>query len=101
MNVNKTKVFCYGKGIQSETNVKYPCSKCGRGVGRNLILCEGCSKWVQKNFPTLEALCRGKVLLLLLSWKSSEVVEKFCCLGDVISKGVGVCQAVTVRIRAS
>ena len=88
-----------------------------RGVGRNSILCEGYSKWVHKRCFNIRGSlstvrnfkckrCHGIVVgnpievKVNLGGNEIEVVKKFCYLGDVLSKEVGVRQAVTARIRA-
>jgi len=49
VNVNKTKVMISGESCKGVHNTgRWPCDVCGRGVGRNPIVCIKCQKWVHK-----------------------------------------------------
>ena len=50
VNMDKTKILVYrAKPVQSlKPSGKWPCSVCGKGVGRNSILCTQCGKWIHK-----------------------------------------------------
>ena len=49
VNVGKTKVMkCQVAANMQVESGKYLCGICGKGVGRNLIQCGGCKKWVHK-----------------------------------------------------
>jgi len=46
VNVCKTKAFCSGAREVFSHSVKFPCSVCRKGVGRNSMKCTKCAKWV-------------------------------------------------------
>ena len=48
--MDKTKILvCCAKPVQSgKPSGKWPCGVCGKGVGRNSILCTQCGKWIHK-----------------------------------------------------
>ena len=50
VSMDKTKIsVCRAKTVQSgKPNGKWPCGVCGKGVGRNSILCTQCAKWIHK-----------------------------------------------------
>ena len=48
INVNKTKAFYTGRNFVRMQMRKYPCSVCGKGVGRNSVQCTKCQHWVHK-----------------------------------------------------
>jgi len=46
VNINKTKVMKFDRhASRKAVTGKYPCCKCGRGVGANSIQCTKCQKW--------------------------------------------------------
>jgi len=48
VNVKKTKAFCTSKRFTRVYSYKFPCPVCGKGVGRNSIMCVNCKNWVHK-----------------------------------------------------
>ena len=48
INVNKTKAFYTRRKFVRMQMRKYPCSVCGKGVGRNSVQCTKCQHWVHK-----------------------------------------------------
>ena len=96
---------------------KYPCSVCGKGVGRNSVQCTKCQHWVHKSCSGVHgSLTTGKdftckkcipgVLfenedkMITLDRDNIEVLDRFSYLGDVISTEGGAQEAVTSRIRS-
>jgi hypothetical protein len=130
VNVAKTKVLIStGELIRGEQGT-WPCGMCGKGVGNNSIQCTRCEKWVHGRCSGVKGrlvkqdgsfVCKrcksrdrnqngfssndqdGAMASRVMDVGSEmnvEKVEKFCYLGDTISVGGGVDQAVTARIRS-
>ena len=114
VNMDKTKILvCCAKPVQSgKPSAKWLCGVYGKGVGRNSILCTQCGKWIHKRCSgvkgSLESCknfkCR-KCLNVVASVEMSdskaesvtvglEFVDTFCYLGDMLSAGGGVEEAV-------
>ena len=121
VNMDKTKILvCRAKPVQSgKPSGKWPCGVCGKGVGRNSIICTQCGKWIHKRCSgvkgSLES-CKnfkcGKCLNVVASVEISDVkaesttaglesVDTFCYLGDMLSAGGGVEEAVCCRVRCA
>jgi len=82
---------------------RWPCGVCGRGVGSNSTQCTSCHKWVHKKWSGIKGsmykvmtsfICRGCSNPVISTGHTSvdigasanlEVVDKFCCLGDMLS----------------
>ena len=97
---------------------KYPCSVCGKKMGRNSVQCTKCQHWVCKRCSGVHgSLTREKdftwkkcipgVLfedenkMISLDGDNIEVVDRFSYLGDVISTEGGAQEAVTSRNRSA
>ena len=118
INVNKTKAFYTRRNFVRMQMRKYPCSVCGKGVGRNSVQCTKCQHWLhkrccgvhgsltrEKDF-TCKKCIPGVVFededkLISLDGDNIEVVDRFSYLGDVISTEGGAQEAVTSRIRSA
>jgi hypothetical protein len=120
VNVGKTKVMrCSAETTVVREAGKFPCSICGKGVGRNSILCSGCGKWVHKKCsgvkgrlkPDASYQCgRCKtpraVTPVGVEWRiceletgvTGECVQEFCYLGDMLGANVGAGDAARVRV---
>ena len=48
INVNKTKAFYTKRNFVRMQMQKYPCSVCGKEVGRNSVQCTKCQHWMHK-----------------------------------------------------
>ena len=48
INVGKTKAFYTRRNFVRMQIRKYPCSVCGKGMGRNSVQCTKCQHWVHK-----------------------------------------------------
>ena len=121
VNIEKTKVLVSGK--ECETTVQsgdYPCGVCGRGVGRNSVLCTSCGKWIHHRCSELPnvnvalrmnfvcSTCRGhrndqpmQTDNIALGPTGSDVVEEvesFCYLGSIVDREGGVERAVRARV---
>ena len=118
INVNKTKAFYTRRNFARMQMRKYPCSVCGKGMGRNSMQCTKCKHWVHKRCSGVhESLTREKDFtckkcipgvvfededkMISLDGDNIEVVDKFSYLGDVISTEGGAQEAVTSRIRSA
>ena len=118
INVNKTKAFCTRRNFVQMQMQKYPCSVCGKGVGRNSVQCTKCQHWVHKKcFGVHGSLTRKKDFIwkkcisgvvfedehnmITLDGDNIEVVDRFSYLGDVISTEGDAQEAVTSRIRSA
>ena len=118
INVNKTKAFYTRRNFVRMQMRKYPCSVCGKGVGRNSVQCTKCQHCVHKRCTqvhgslTKEKDFTGKKCIsgvvfededkmISLDGDSIEVVDRFSYLGDVISAEGGAQEAVTSRIRSA
>ena len=89
------------------------------GVGRNLILCTQCGKWIHKrcsgvkgNLESCKNFKCRKCLNVVASVEMSdskaesatvglEFVDTFCYLGDMLSAGGGVEEAFHCRVRCA
>src|ERR1043165_3611088 len=98
---------------------KWPCGVCGKGVGRNSILCPQCGKWIHKRCSGVKgslescrnficAKCLHKVASVEVTVggpkcanDSLESVDTFCYLGDMLCAGGGVEEAVRCRVRCA
>src|SRR2546425_5779586 len=122
VNIGKTKVMNCRVGVgQVENSGKYPCGICRKGVGRNSArFCTSCKKWIHKRCGGVvgrlakvgDFKCRncseggvkvvdGVSQFVLGAREESEVVDKFCYLGDVIGKGGGAEEASRARVRCA
>ena len=78
VDVKKTKVFfCTGERTVAMKTLKIPCSVCGRGVGRNSIMCLKCTCWAHKRCSGIPRQCilsakNVLVLRLVLMLKRSD-----------------------------
>jgi hypothetical protein len=102
VNLGKTKVMWGGEVQQSESSAKYPCTVCGKGVGRNSILCGKCNKWTHKRCSGIKGsimkvrnfICvrcengsrEDRLSLVLEEGLEVERVRKFCYLGDMVEE---------------
>ena len=78
MNLKKTKVMVSGsKGEVPNSNVD-PCSKCGKRVRANSVMCTKCCKWVHVRCAKMKrvtsALAKGFVQKVCVDTKK-EIVE--------------------------
>lgn len=109
--MNKTKVM--------QKAARWPCDVCGRGVGTgsNSIQCTSCHKWVHKKCSAIKGnmykvmwsfISTGCLNHVIITGHTSvdigasanlEVVDKFCCLGDMLSVDGDGDAAVEARIR--
>ena len=116
INVNKTKAFYIRRNFVRMQMRKYPCSVCGKGVGRNSVQCTKCQHWVHKRCSGVHGSltqekdftckkCIPGVLfededkMITLDGDNIEMVGRFSYLGDVISTEGGAQEAVASRIR--
>lgn len=121
MNAAKTKILMsdWENKVQTKFQTsKWPCSKCGKGVGVNSIQCGNCKKWVHARCANVKgklgAVVNFKCVRCVPSTKSDdevapscfnmhgdrlECVDSFCYLGNVIDSSGGVESAVVARIR--
>ena len=115
INVNKTKAFYTRRNFVRMQMQKYPCSVCGKGVGRNSVQCTKCQHWVHKRCSgvhgslTRERFYYQKMLPGVLfededktiTWDGDNIkaMDRFSYLGDVVSAEEGAQGAVTSRIR--
>ena len=101
---------------QMNPSGKYPRGVCLKGVGRNSILCHGCSKWVHKKCSGRDkvtedplfrcARCQNTARPLdgrpaesvLIGEEEIEAVAFFVYLGDTLSAGGGCEAAVRARV---
>lgn len=120
VNAEKSKVMVTDgvSGVMSETGA-WPCGVCGKGVAANSLQCTGCRKWVHRMCSGVRGSlqtasetfvckrCKGDVPQVeveddvVVEGETYEVVEKFCYLGDMLSRGGGVDAAVTARVRSA
>ena len=102
INANKTKAFYTRRNFVRMQMRKYPCSVCGKGVGRNSVQCTKCQLWVhkrcsgvyrsltqEKDFITCKKCIPGVLFededkMITLDGENIEVVDRFSYLGDVI-----------------
>jgi len=117
VNVKKTKAFCTNKRFTKVYSCKFSCPICGKGVGRNSIMCVDCKNWVHKRCSGIKGSiakaknfkckrCQGFIdnnleERLTTDGDDIEIVDKFPYLGDVLSKEGGVHEAITARIRSA
>ena len=118
VNMNKTKVMTSGerqKPVQKAA--RWPRGVCGRGVGSNSIQCTSCHKWVYKKCSGIKGsmykvmrsftcrVCKNPVISTGHTCVDTgasanlEVVDKFCCLGDMLSVDEDADAVVEARIR--
>jgi len=118
VNMNKTKVMISGerqKPVQKAA--KWPCGVCSRGFGSNSIQCTSCHKWVHKKFSGIKesmykvmrsfiyrgcsnpVISTGHTSVDIGASANLEVVDKFCCLCDMLSVDGDADAAVEARIR--
>ena len=117
-NVNKTKAFYTRRNFVRMQMRKYPCSVCGKGVGRNSVQCTKCQHWVHKRCSGVhgnltqekdftckkcipDVLFEDEDKMISLDEDNIEVVDRFSYLGDVIITEGGAEEAVTSRIRSA
>ena len=84
---------------ERQNAVRWQCGVCGRGVGRNIVQCTGCQKWVHEKCGSISSMskvmksfiCRGCLNLVISAGCTSldigasaklELLSKFCYLGD-------------------
>ena len=116
VNVAKTKVMVTGKKAEVIRSGRDPCAVCGKGVGRNSILCTVCDFWCHKRCSGLRSInntpdfqcstCSGQNLLepcddLQLDGEVVEEVKEFCYLGDLLDSEGGVERTVRMRVSAA
>jgi len=103
VNINKTKVMISAerqKPVQKAA--RWPRGVRGRSVGSNSIQCTSCQKWVHKKYSGIKGTmykvmksfsCRcclnpvistGHSSVDIGASANSEVVDKFCYLGDML-----------------
>ena len=102
-------------------NIRSQCRRlqdvCGTGVISNSIQCTSCHKWVHKKCSGIKGsmykvmmsfICRGFSNPIISTGHTSvdiganadlEVVDKFCCLGDMLNVDGDTDAAVEARIR--
>ena len=118
VNMNKTKVMISGerqKPVQKAA--KWPCGVCSRGFGSNSIQCTSCHKWVHKKFSGIKesmykvmrsfiyrgcsnpVISTGHTSVDIGASANLEVVDKFCCLCDMLSVDGDADAAVEAIIR--
>jgi len=102
--MNKTKVMIRGEWQKvTQKAIRWPCGVCGRGIGNNSIQCTSCQKWVHGKCSGIKGgmykvmktfICRVCVNPVIGSGCTSvdigvnanlELMDKFCCLGDMLS----------------
>ena len=101
----------------SVTLPMWPCGVCSKGVGSNSLQCTSCQKWVHKKCSGIKGsmskvaksfICRGCLNPVTSAGRTSvdigasaklELVDKFCCLGDMLSVDGDADAAVEARIR--
>lgn len=121
MNVNKTKVMKFDRhASQKAMTGKYPCCKCGKGVGANSIQCSKCQKWTHAKCSKIKGklskavgnfkciLCSTDQTLvktveanLQIGGSQYERVEQFTYLGHTLEATGGSNSAVRARIRSA
>ena len=118
INANKTKAFYTRRNFVRMQMRKYPCSVCGKEVGRNSVQCTKCQHWVHKRCSEVHGsstqekdftckkcipgmLFEDEDKMITLDGDNIEVVERFSYFGDVISIEGGAQEAVTSRIRSA
>ena len=108
------------QAVQSgKPSSKWPCGVCGKGVGLNSIFCTQCGKWIHKrcsrvkgSLESFKNLKCGKRLNVIASVEilgskaesatvGLKCVDTFCYLGDMLSAGGGVAEAVRCRVRCA
>ena len=131
VNISKTKVMVCGEKDNKggyEVSGRYPCGVCGKGLGRNSLMCTACDKWVHKRCSgikgKLEKVCESFVCKSCLKIKNNEqkgqvdeghskeegemdmggglkleVVQNFCYLGDVLDCQGGAEAALNARVK--
>ena len=116
INVNKTKAFYTRRNFVRMQMQKYPCSACGKEVGRNSMQCTKCQHWVHKRCSGVHGSltqakdftckkCIPGVLfededkMITSDGDNIKVVDRFSYLTDVIRTEGGAQEAVTSRIR--
>ena len=118
VNANKTKVMISAKCQRPvQKAARWPCGVCGRGVGSNSIQCTSCHKLVHKNCSGINGSLYKVMRSLIFRGCSNpvtstghtsvdigastnlEVVDKFCCLADMLSVDGDADAAVEARIQ--
>ena len=108
VNMGKTKVIISGRDLHTlQTSGKYPCAVCRKDVGKNSILCSGCSCWVHKKCsdipgglakdPDFRGRCPGNAWAIdrrpcvevQLADEKLDVVNNFVYFGDCICPSRG------------
>lgn len=123
VNMEKTKVMrCeVGSGQVLESG-NFPCGVCGKGVGRNSIVCTCCRKWIHykcsgvagklvavdasayicpKCVKVPKACSSESVTFKVNDTEGLELVDRFCYLGDMLGKGGGAEEASRTRVRCA
>ena len=114
----RTRIRSFGTGTtQVVGNMKHPCSVCLKGVGVNSIRCTQCVQWVYARCSRVKGSlkkvkssficrrCKGElnetrqVNGLHIDGHEYEIVDKFCCLGDMLSQEGGCEHAILKRIQ--
>ena len=116
MSMGKTKILNSGINLDVLKNKsgKDPCGVCQTGVGRNLILCGSCKRWVHKKcsgikgpllpdhdfrcarcLGTAQAIDEREVTEVEVGNEKLKAVPNFCYLGDMLSAGGG-CQLAAI-----
>ena len=121
VNINKTKVMKIDRHASRKTVTgKYPCCKCGKGVGANSIQCTECQKWTHakctkikggltkatSNFKCIlcspnQTLTKTEESNLKIGGSQYERVEEFTYLGHTLEATGGSNSAVRARIRSA
>jgi len=118
VNMNKTKVMITGEQQKvMQKAVRWPSAVCGIGIGNDLIHCTSCQKWVHRKCSSIKGrmyklmktfVCRGCVNAVTGTGCTSVeigvnanlgLVDKFCCLGDMLSVDRDADAPVEIRIR--
>ena len=121
VNMKKTKIMISGSNFGTlKDSGRFPCAVCRSGVGKNSILCHGCSHWVHKkctgivgrlvDVPSFRCgRCLGTARpidarpchSMPLDGQELEVVDSFCYLGDMTDAGGGCTRSVINRTRVA
>ena len=120
INMAKTKILISDHDLEAKSDpVKWPCSVCRKGVGKNSIYCMGCKHWVHKrcsgikgrlvdnpSYRCSSCLRTNNVEThipskIVVCDEELEVVDSFRYLGDSIGQAGGCFDATTDRIRSA
>ena len=123
VNLKKTKIMLSRRNKGAVEKVgRWPCSVCGKGVGRNSIQCSACLSWVHKRCSGIKSSLKPDVCgfvcgvclgvcgdgadgslehLSLKGGEALECVDRFCYLGDTISARGGAEAASVARVRSA